>query len=401
MSKRQHTRENRLGLREALLRDCRAGVLAAGDALPPVRQLAATYGLSPATAQRVLRSLADEGVLNLRQGAGAYVGSLPEHTDCTFAAVFADKMPRPLDFSLIREGFEIEIARRGSSSLTLTRGTRGLPALLQNIADGEVSVRGALFVPSSNMLETRVTYEMVKALGDVPVVAVSFDPGPSNLDASRAIDTVRFDNVDGGRQAARHLWRRGHRKLAFLGLHTQSLPGSTLPWSVQRAAGFEAALNELKAEPLIFLPHKEPELGEPLNHADIAEGAAQALLPLLRSGEVQAVVCANQFAMLGLLKAARAAKLPEACWPALVAFDDQAHDDHLLSVLRVPWDVMGQAAAAALWERVFGTMAQREAPPHDIWVPLRLVSRLSCSASYGKRGVADAALASAAYPAAA
>ena len=69
MSSRQQTREGREELRERLLQSCRSGALRPGDALPPLRELAQQHGLSLTTTQRVLQALADDGVLQLRQGA--------------------------------------------------------------------------------------------------------------------------------------------------------------------------------------------------------------------------------------------------------------------------------------------------------------------------------------------
>lgn len=397
MSNRQHTRENRLGLREALLHECRTGVLTAGDALPTVRELALKHGLSPATTQRVLKSMADEGILQLRQGAGAYISKLPEHAETTFVVVFGDELRNMVNFNVVREGFESEIAKRNASSLTLTPQTRSLPAVLQSVAEGSVNIGGAFYVRSSAPVKNLAGQDVIESLGDIPLVTLAFGPEPADMGpVTAAFDTLRFDDVDGARQTVRHLWRRGHRKLAFLGLHNPEATATTLPWSAQRAAGFKAAVNALDEEALIFLPNYEPGLYEPSEQEPAGAAAAQALIPLLREGRVKAVVCANQYAFRGLLSAARAAELPEACWPAIVAFDDAAHGDHLLSVVRLPWDDMGRAAATALWERAFGTPEQREAPPRDIYVPMRLVARLSCSTSYDKSSIADGAYATAA-----
>ena len=49
------------------------GKLKPGDRLPTVRQLAGDFGVNLNTVARAYRELAEAGVLNVRQGRGAYV----------------------------------------------------------------------------------------------------------------------------------------------------------------------------------------------------------------------------------------------------------------------------------------------------------------------------------------
>lgn len=50
-----------------------AGELAAGEALPSVRQLAARLRLNPGTVVQAYRELQQAGLVELRQGSGTYV----------------------------------------------------------------------------------------------------------------------------------------------------------------------------------------------------------------------------------------------------------------------------------------------------------------------------------------
>ena len=54
------------------------GELRAGEALPSVRQLAGTLRINPATVVQAYRGLEEEGFVELRQGAGTFVRSLPQ-----------------------------------------------------------------------------------------------------------------------------------------------------------------------------------------------------------------------------------------------------------------------------------------------------------------------------------
>jgi GntR family transcriptional regulator len=54
-----------------------AGDLNAGDALPSVRQMASRLRVNPATVVQAYRALEVEGFLEMRQGAGTFVNSIP------------------------------------------------------------------------------------------------------------------------------------------------------------------------------------------------------------------------------------------------------------------------------------------------------------------------------------
>ena len=53
------------------------GVLRPGEALPATRQLAKELKLNPNTVQHAYRSLAREGVVEMRRGLGAFVAAVP------------------------------------------------------------------------------------------------------------------------------------------------------------------------------------------------------------------------------------------------------------------------------------------------------------------------------------
>ncbi|GAA2388881.1 GntR family transcriptional regulator [Dactylosporangium salmoneum] len=59
----------------------RHGALAAGDRLPPVRQLAADLGLAVGTVARAYRELEAAGLVESRRGAGTRVAASAEPVD--------------------------------------------------------------------------------------------------------------------------------------------------------------------------------------------------------------------------------------------------------------------------------------------------------------------------------
>jgi DNA-binding transcriptional regulator YhcF (GntR family) len=65
-------------LRRQLLDLVGSGALAAGDRLPPLRQLAGDLGLAVGTVARAYRELESEGVLTSRRGGGTRVSDRAE-----------------------------------------------------------------------------------------------------------------------------------------------------------------------------------------------------------------------------------------------------------------------------------------------------------------------------------
>ncbi|MGH8228626.1 MAG: GntR family transcriptional regulator [Steroidobacteraceae bacterium] len=63
-----------LQLMEQIRHGVETGALRAGDRLPTIRSLAEELVVNPNTVVRAYRELQHEGVVELRQGSGAYVG---------------------------------------------------------------------------------------------------------------------------------------------------------------------------------------------------------------------------------------------------------------------------------------------------------------------------------------
>ncbi len=54
-----------------------AGELRKGDSLPSVRALATRLRVNPATVVQAYRDLAQEGIVDMRQGAGTFIADIP------------------------------------------------------------------------------------------------------------------------------------------------------------------------------------------------------------------------------------------------------------------------------------------------------------------------------------
>ncbi len=100
-----------------------AGVLAPGDQLPSVRELAAQLLVNPNTVAKVYRDLEREGLLDARQGQGTYVSAN--------AAAMADSERRRL------VGAQLEEVARDVRAFGLSQEF-AVKLFRQLLADGEV-----------------------------------------------------------------------------------------------------------------------------------------------------------------------------------------------------------------------------------------------------------------------
>jgi GntR family transcriptional regulator len=107
-----------------------SGAIKAGEQLPTIRQVAAQLAMNPNTVARAYRELEREGVLEVRHGSGAYVGS-PSTSIVKAAGIrraaeaLRPAMERGLAIGLsgseLRRVFEEELARLQETGLTRRR----------------------------------------------------------------------------------------------------------------------------------------------------------------------------------------------------------------------------------------------------------------------------------------
>jgi GntR family transcriptional regulator len=80
---------------QQLLRDAiQQKLLAAGDAIPPERELAAEYNISRITVRKALSGLVEEGLLTRRRGAGTFVAGRVEKSFSRISSFSEDMLSR-------------------------------------------------------------------------------------------------------------------------------------------------------------------------------------------------------------------------------------------------------------------------------------------------------------------
>jgi len=186
---------------------------------------------------------------------------------------------------------------------------------------------GALYVPLLSEMK-------------VPIVLLN------NQHPGEFVHSVVIDNVEGSRQATKHLIDLGHRRIAYLGdrFGYQS--------DTERFSGYRRALDEAGVP---FLP-------ELVVHGDgKADAASQAMEKLLALEEPpEAVFCYNDMTALGALRLIRLHGLQVPQDISLVGFDDLFLASYVqppLTTVRQPMHRMGMLAMESLLRVMAGETA--------------------------------------------
>lgn len=346
--------------------DCRTGRLRAGGLVPSVRELGEQHGLSKNVVHAALRDLIGEGLLHSVPGVGTFVGPPP----ASFASKGTEYFLLLQDYSVppdrrraIERGFTEEISSHGDATLTLELDTAlRMPAPKA----GAPSIAGICGYVPQEMLDSWGLSDTLPLAQFFPYAGVP-----------ERTDVVSFDDVAGGRMATQHLLTLGHKKIAFLGLHTTT-PHDVWRWSQERMIGWSEVLRSagLPTEGLAFLAERALKATEEVTAAavEIAERGLAA------RRDITAVVACNDSAALGLIEALCRARVPEDEWPAIVGFDNlPLIGGRLLTSLSLSFEDVGRAGARLLWQRRHGLLV---GPPVHELVPMKLLPRLSSTAGW-------------------
>lgn len=199
-------------------------------------------------------------------------------------------------------------------------------------------------------MEDHSAYQRIQQ-GGTPVVFV--DRRARELDA----DSVVLDNVTGGRIAAEHLLRGGHRRIAYIG------DFEWLPTQRDRLRGFGAAMDEAGVSDWGNLVRTGAH--------DAASARRVAVELLDQDLPPTAIVAGNNRSALGLVQEL-SARHPRCGGPALVGFDDVEWAEVVgLTVVSHDPVEMGRRAAHLAIER----LGDRDRPTESVVLPVRLIAR--------------------------
>jgi DNA-binding LacI/PurR family transcriptional regulator len=183
---------------------------------------------------------------------------------------------------------------------------------------------------------------------------------------------VSVDNEGGAELALEHLYKLGHRQIAFL-RGPKTLLSSAQRWKGIRNFAQTAGLK---------LDNKSiAELPESLDPNSSFEAAAQLTAELLRNGRsFTALMAYDDMTALGALRAlkSKAIRVPEDC--SLIGFDDvsqAALSIPSLTTVHQPMESMGEISATLILDAIKATNQKRPVTPTRRKIPAQLVVRES------------------------
>lgn len=192
----------------AIRRKLASGQYPPGHYLPPIRKLSESKGVSPKTAQQVLKRLEAEGYLaaEARKGYRVLARASDPDQGCPLAYV-ADLQATPSAWKPLHQellsALQGAAARHGWSMVGVGSQGRDRKDVLRQL----VTARACGLVLDS---VDAATMEMLRGCG-LPAVAVDA------WESDAPIDHVVQDSYQGGMAAADHLLQLGHERLAWLG----------------------------------------------------------------------------------------------------------------------------------------------------------------------------------------
>ena len=195
--------------------------------------------------------------------------------------------------------------------------------------------------------------------------------------AGRAFDienvsTVSVDNEGGACLALEHLYRLGHREIAFL-RGPKTLASSGQRWKGIRSFAQSAGLR--------LDPKRIAELPESLDPNSSFEAGAQLTMELLRNGKsFTALMAYDDVTALGALRALKnkGLRVPDDC--SVVGFDDVAQASlsvPSLTTVRQPMEAMGSMSVGLILDAIKAVHQKLDIPAVRRKIPAELVVRES------------------------
>jgi len=340
-----------------------SGELKSGDRLPNVRVLAEHLAVNLHTVRSAYRMLADEGLLEIRQGRGVHVLAFD---------------PRRMA--------QVVSLRSHTVGVILPSFTNPFyHALLQGISDAADEDRTLLFMclTQDDPTETWRYYAQLAAreVDGVILASTSLDDLPPGLSSEAAVSrlpqvsidwpgaaglSVNLDLEGAGYQAVRHLLSLGHQRIGLITY--QRSPANVEPIN----AGYRRALQEMAILP-------DPSLVVHVPAFDIAAGIQGAHRLLALPQLPSAIFAITDLLAIGAMQAIQALGRRVPGDIALVGFNDiplAGLVNPPLTTVAAPAHAMGQAAMRMLQALIAG----KQLPSQSILFPTELVVRGSSGA---------------------
>jgi LacI family transcriptional regulator len=228
----------------------------------------------------------------------------------------------------------------------------------------ERRVEGLVTIANSLLLKTDLLYPFKQR--NVPTVIIGRESGQD------AVSSVVIDNEAGTRTGLEHLYRLGHRKIAFI-KGPKTVVDSSLRWEGIANFAQEAGLR-LGLQLVV-------ELKRPSSSYEEAHRAADQLLK--RRRPFTALMAFDDVTAFGAIRALERAgiKVPEDC--SVLGFDDVAASAFYnppLTTIRQPMESLGSTGVEILLEAISASLKKKAFAPTHRKVKPQLVVRESTAA---------------------
>ena len=337
------------------------GEFAPGGRLKSERDLALEFGVQRNTMRQALALLQSEGRI-AKDRRGSFVQQLADHSANVFVLnIHSGSAPNLVDLVegfthvAVPQGFQV----RRRSNNPLPDSNVNIVSALDSTQD---DVAGVLIWPHfpTDVAQIRKINELVPTvLVDQRILGIT-------------TDSVRFDDVEGGKLVTRHLLDLGHRRIAFL---TDEVFAETVQ---ARWQGYVMAHEEagIVCDPKLSLLYQFID-------EDIFEPTMRRLYSSPDSRPT-AIVCSNDVVAFGLLRFlnAEGIRIPEDM--AVTGYGNSMPEyTHAISLTTIDQRFFdaGQEGARLLCKRIHQPSSERMHSPQDIVLPVKLVVRGSTGGS--------------------
>ncbi len=329
--------------------------------VPTIRDVARRAGVAPITVSRVInnsgyvsaetRARVEAAIAELGYVPNRLARSLRVKQTNILALILSDitnpfwtTVARGVEDAASTQGFSVILCNTDESE---DKELRYVQVLLEKRVDGILLVPASFETQSVSLIQQQ----------HVPVVVLD------RRIATKAVDSVRGDSVEGARRLTEHLLEQGHRRIAVL-----SGP-RRVSTAVDRVEGYLQAMRAHGLEP-------DPSWVQ-FGSYTMAFGR-QAMTYLIENGTgVTAVFAGNNFIAAGVVQALRerALRIPKDV--AVAAFDDIPVNfwmSSFLTVARQPAYEMGRKATELLLKRL---LTDDEGEFHELLLPVEILVRAS------------------------
>lgn len=333
-----------LAVADALRRSIRSGELKPGDRLPSYSQAREMYGAHTVTLEKAHAQLEREGLIVRERGRGTFVALTSRRS--------TGKRPRKSSGIVGIAGFGFEFASRSSYWSQLLGGLNGAAraAGRQVMLLGHDTTEGWEKADGLILCDWSGGESLSMVPPGMPLVSI--------MVPVKGVASVFADDYMGGKLAAQHLIKLGHRRIAFL--HTQDV--AVLP---RRRAGWLDALGEagIKADAgWERTTQSQQDYG-----VSFAQTGRMGMMEWLEGDWDElgctALLAHNDHTALGVIEALREAgkRVPEDV--SVVGFDDTEicrYTSPRLCSVQVPLGAIGEQAMQMLLEQLSGAPKSQE-----------------------------------------